>query len=168
MKKKRKRSFPPYGCLSAPGMRLKAVIRWEAEDSFASLQRWIANVRASSWGKPERAAYHLKKCPICMHAAITSPVVCYPKCVDRGGWGAGVHSASSAVLGTGRSTLCELNESSLEITGQRRALSTQTRWSTQLRCWLTICIFAVKVRRPRLRSLMSVTWWRAFSIPLNQ
>lgn len=59
----KKRYIPPYGCVSATGMRLKAVIRWEAEDSFASLQRWIANVRASWRGKPGRAAYHLKNTP---------------------------------------------------------------------------------------------------------
>ncbi len=64
--------------------------------------------------------------------------------------------ASSAVLGTGRSPLGELDEWSLELAGQRRALSRQTRWSTQVRFWLTVWIFTVKVRWPQLRSLIAV------------
>lgn len=47
-----------------------------------------------------------------MHTAITNPVVFYPKCV-----GSGRHSASSAVLGTGRSPLAELDEWCLQIAG---------------------------------------------------
>ncbi len=105
-------------------------------------------------GKPERAAYYLKKKIPHLHAhsnyqpcgVLSKMCGQWPRC-----W-----CASSAVLGTGRSPLGELDEWSLELAGQRRALSRQTRWSTQVRFWLTVWIFTVKVRWPQLRSLIAV------------
>ncbi len=102
-------------------------------------------------GKPERAAYYLKK---------NTPSACTQQlpalwCAIQNVW-AVAEVLVCLICGTGRSPLGELDEWSLELAGQHRALSRQTRWSTQVRFWLTVWIFTVKVRWPQLRSLIAV------------